>query len=46
MGKSQHPQEQRYPFVAVYEVFSCVQTMVLLPAFGMFNVRTYADACD
>ena len=30
MGKSQHPQEQRYPFVAVYAVFSCVQTMVLL----------------
>ena len=27
-------------------VFSCVQTMVWLPVFGMFNVRSYADACS
>ena len=24
---------------------SCVQTMVWLPVFGIFNVRTDADAC-
>ena len=25
---------------------SCVQTMISLPVFGMFKVRTDADACD
>ena len=27
-------------------VFFCVQTMLWLPAFGIFNVRTDADACN
>ena len=44
LGKVQ--QEQRYPFLSVCAVFSCVQTMVWLPVFGIFNVRTDVDACD
>ena len=28
LGKAQQPQEQRYPFLSVCAVFSCVQTMV------------------
>ena len=39
-------QEQRYPFLSVCVVSSCVQTMVWLPAFGLFNVHTDVDACD
>ena len=27
-------------------VFSCVQTMVWLPVFGVFNVPADVDACD
>ena len=47
MGKTTaKPVEQRYPFLSVYAVFSYVQTMVWLPAFGIFNVRTDVDACD
>ena len=42
----QQPQEQRYPFLTVRAVFSCVQTMVLLPVLGIFNVRTDVKACD
>ena len=42
----QQPQEQRYPFLPVCAVFSCVQTMVWLLVFVIFNVRTYVDACD
>ena len=45
--KALQPQEQRYPaFLSVSTVFSCVQTMVWMPRFGIFNVRTDADACD
>ena len=32
--------------IGVHVVFSCVQTMVWLPVFGIFNVRTDVDACD
>ena len=32
--------------IGVHVVFSCVQTMVWLPLFGNFNVRTDVDACD
>ena len=46
LGKAQQPQEQRYPFLSVCAVFSCVQTMVWLPVLGIFNVRTDVDACD
>jgi len=38
--------EQRYPFLSVCVVFSCVQTMVRLPVFEVFNVGTDNDACD
>ena len=38
LGKAQQPQEQLYPFLSVCAVFSCVQTMVWLPVFGIFNV--------
>ena len=46
LGKLQQPQEQRYPFLSVRAVFSCVQTMVWLPVFGIFNMHTDVDACD
>ena len=46
MGMSQQLQEQRYPFLPVCEVFTCVQTMVRLPVFGIFSVGTDVDACD
>ena len=42
----QQPQEQRYPFRTVRAVFSFVQTKVWLPFWGIFNVRTDANACD
>ena len=38
LGKAQQLQEQLYPFLSVCAVFSCVQTMVWLPVFGIFNV--------
>ena len=44
--KAQQPQEQRYPLLSVYAVFPCVQIMVWLPVFGIFNVRTVVDAND
>ena len=37
LGKAQRPQKQHYPFLSVCAVFSCVQTMVRLPVFGIFN---------
>ena len=40
LGKTQQPQEQCYRFLSVRAAFSCVQTMVWLPVFGNFNVRT------
>ena len=46
LGKAQQPQEQRYPFLSMCVVFPCVQTVVWLPVFGIFNVRTDVDACD
>jgi len=42
----QQPQERRYPFLPVSAVFSCVQTTVQLPVFGIFIVRTDVDECD
>ena len=42
----QQPQEQCYPFLTVRAVFSCVQSKVWLPMFGIFNVRTDVNACD
>ena len=37
--------EQYYPFLTVRAVFSCVQTKVWLPMFGIFNVHTDVTAC-
>ena len=42
----QQPQEQRYPFLTVCAVFSCVQTKIWLLVLGIFNVRTDVNACD
>ena len=42
----QQPQEQRYPFLTVLTVFSCVQTKVWLPMLGIFYMRTDVYACD
>ena len=42
----QQPQEQRYPFLTVCAVFSCVQTKVGLPLFGIVKVCTDNNACD
>ena len=46
LGKAQQPLGQCYPFLSVSAVFSCVQTMVWLSVFGIFNMHTDADACD
>ena len=46
LGTAQQLREQRYPFLSVCAVFSCVQTMVWLPVFGIFNVRADVDAYD
>ena len=35
-----------YIFLSVWAVFPCVQTMVWLTVFGIFNVPTDVDACD
>ena len=43
---SRQPQEQCYPFLSVCAVCLCVQTMLWLPVFGIFNVLTDVDACD
>ena len=42
----QQLQEQRYPFLTVHAIFSCVEAMVCLPMLGIFNVRTDVFACD
>ena len=42
----QQPQEQRYPFLTVHAVFSCVQTKVRLPVLWIFHVRTDVNARD
>ena len=40
----QQLQEQHCLFLPVHGVFLCVQTMVWLPVFGIFNVCTGFDA--
>ena len=40
-GKAQQLQERYYPLLSVCAVFLCVQTMVRLPMFGIFNVHTW-----
>ena len=44
LGKAQQLQEQGYPFLSVCAVFLCVQTIVWLPMFRIFNVRTEVNA--
>ena len=43
-GSGTAAEEQRYPILSVRTVFSCVQSLVWLPAFGMFNVRRAGDS--
>ena len=43
---AQQPQEQCYPFLSVCAVFPCVQTVIWLPVFGIFNMSTDVDACN
>ena len=45
-GKAQQPLEQGCLFLSEHVVFSCVQTMVWLPAFEIFSAGTVVDACD
>ena len=41
LGKAQQPQEQRYPFLSVSAVFSCVRTVVRLSVSAVCScVRT------
>ena len=40
------PQKQRYPFLTMRVVLSCVQTKVWLPVLGIFNMRTDVQTCD
>ena len=42
----QQPQEQRYSFLTVRAIFSCIQLKVWLPVLGIFNVHTDVNACD
>ena len=42
----QQPQEQRYLFLTVHAVFSCVQTKVWRPMIRILNMRTDVNACD
>ena len=46
LTRVRHTHSQRYPFLSVCVVVSCVQTMVWLPVFGICNVRIYVGACD
>ena len=46
LGKTQHHKEHCYPFPLKGVVFLCVQTVVWLPVFGIFNTLTDVDACD
>ena len=45
-GKAQQLTEQRYPFLSVCTVFSCVQSMVWLSALAIFKTPTDVGACD
>ena len=42
----QQPQEQRYPFLTVRAIVSCVRTKVWLPMLGIFNVHTDVNVID
>ena len=42
----QQPQEQRYPFLTVLAVFSCVKTKVWLSVLVIFHVHTDVNAYD
>ena len=46
LGKAQQPQAQRYPFLSMCVIFSCLQTVVWLSVFGICKVRTELDVCD
>ena len=45
--KAEQPQRAALPILSVCAIFSCFgQTMVCLPACGIFNKRTDVDACN
>ena len=44
--RPQQLQEQQHPFLSACAAFSCVQTMVWLPVFRVFNVRADVNARD
>ena len=44
--KAEQPQRAALPILSACAVFSCVQTVVCLPACGIFNKRTDVDACS
>ena len=44
--RQQQLQEQLYPFLPAFAVFSCVQTIVWLRVFQIFDVCTDVYACD
>ena len=45
-GKTQQPQEQRYPFLSVCAAFSGVQTVIRLPVSGIFKACRDVDWRD
>ena len=44
--RPQQPQEQRYPFLPVCEVFCACSNNSTLPVFGIFNMHMDVHACD
>ena len=46
LGRAQQPQVQHYPFPSVRAVFSCVQAMVWLTVFAIFNLHTDVNTCN
>ena len=44
--KAEQPQRAALPILSACAVFSCVQTMVCLPACGIFNKHTDVYACN
>ena len=44
--KAQQLQDQHYPFLSACAVLSCVQVMIWLPVFEIFNMHRSGDAHD
>ena len=43
LGKAQQPKEQCCPYLSMCVAFLCVQTMVWVPVFGIFNMHPDID---